>query len=154
MAGTMKMFSIRKNIFPIGKKNLLFLQCNIASVEVWIRLHDEATKSVMSFSIWRTSVQWATYMCCRQRARYLYHSHYCNVITVQNTRYHLRHGIGKKREPVVCQCACRAVRKGIGQKTQCQSTWWRNLRAGTYTVDIMLSLARITNVFKAMLVRY
>ena len=33
MAGTMKMFCIRKNIFSHGKKNLLFLPCNMAAVQ-------------------------------------------------------------------------------------------------------------------------
>ena len=33
MAGTMKMFCIRKNIFSHRKKNLLFLPCNMAAVQ-------------------------------------------------------------------------------------------------------------------------
>ena len=33
MAGTMKMFCIRKNTFSHGKKNLLFLPCNITAVQ-------------------------------------------------------------------------------------------------------------------------
>ena len=33
MAGTMKMFSIRKNICSHRKKNLLFVPCNMAAVQ-------------------------------------------------------------------------------------------------------------------------
>ena len=33
MAGTMKIFCIRKNIFSHRKKNLLFLPCNMAAVQ-------------------------------------------------------------------------------------------------------------------------
>jgi len=33
MAGTMKIFCIRKNLFSLGKKNLLFLPCNMAAMQ-------------------------------------------------------------------------------------------------------------------------
>ena len=33
MAGTMKIFCIRKNIFSHSKKNILFLPCNMAAVQ-------------------------------------------------------------------------------------------------------------------------
>ena len=40
MAGTMKMFCIRKNIRTHGKKNLLFLPCNMAAVQNLCSLGD------------------------------------------------------------------------------------------------------------------
>ena len=48
MAGTMKMFCIRKNTFSHGKKNLLFLPCNMAAVQNLYRLTKRFSKIVFS----------------------------------------------------------------------------------------------------------
>ena len=56
MAGTMKMFCIRKNICFHWKKNLLFLPCNMAAVQKGRKDRSSVQLSSLILSIYRTSL--------------------------------------------------------------------------------------------------
>ena len=63
MAGTMKMFCIRKNICSHGKKKLLLLPCNMAAVQnlYWLNISKSRKEEVIFVLIWTKIVLLLTY---------------------------------------------------------------------------------------------